>query len=226
MAKITKFVPLNQVTAEAASIIKGSTEKDRLLFKQWVYRGLREIGPGKQNIDVCTLYPVDLSFKKPEDCASIIDVALFSSTGEELKYTYRFGKSRIHRSRNSYINDGVYSLSVDALVDVSEDDFYIHMGSNGNTVDKAVVRYFKFPIDEEGMPKIPEDQVFALMLFIRYMWAMRDNDNRSEIEQNYNMWLRERDRAKSRNKMPSMLEGKQIAKNWMSLIDKPFFDNF
>lgn len=215
---VSRFVPLDQVTAEAASLIGAAETKDRLLFKQWVYTALREIGVGKQNIDTCILYPKDFSFTKPQDMTSTIDIALYNSSNAELNYKYNSGRVRIHQSKTQ--------SSTSDLVDLSEDDFYFHLGSNGSDVAYARIRYFKFPVDDDGLPKIPEDQVFAIMMYIRYAWSMRKNDNRSEIDQNRQTWLAERDRAKSRNKMPSMLEGKQIAKEWMSMIQKPFFNNF
>lgn len=223
---MSRFVPLDQVTAEAMTVIGDADNKDRLIFRQWVYRALREIGVGKQNVEVCNLYPKDLSMQKPDDCTSIIDIALFDVNNNEMLYKYHSGASRIHQNRNTYAADGTYSPSVGSIIDLSEDDYYIHLGSNASEVAYAKIRYFKFPVDEDGLPKIPEDQVFAITMFIRYMWSMRKNDNRSEIDQNRYTWLSEKAAAKARSKMPSMLEGKQIAKTWMSMISKPFFDNF
>lgn len=224
---MSKFVTLDSVTAEAKSILKTATDKDRLIFQQWVYRALREIGPGKQNVDICRLYAKDFSFKKPDDMHSAIDVGLFRADGSEVPYRYQAGKKRIHTRRTRFAREGLYDNVDVNKIDLSEDDYYFHISTDVNaSISYADVRYFKMPVDEDGMPMIPEDQVFAIMMFIRYMWMMRENGPMNSIMESKQTWLQERDRAKSRNKMPSMLEGTQIAIEWMSMIPNMKFKKF
>lgn len=220
-----RFLDINEVTARVALTIGTSTPQDRLIFRTWVVDALRDIGPDSAWVKVCTLYPQNRTFRKPEDITSIIDIALYDSSGTELVYNFNTASTRIHTDRNTLYNeDNIQVLST--RLDLSEDAYYLHMSSNGDGVAYAFIRYFAMPVDRDGMPLVREDNMIAFITYCRWMWAMRKNDNRSEIAQNYDMWLRERDRVKGRNKMPSMVESKQIMASWMNLLTNPTFNTF
>ena len=48
----TRLVTVDEVVAEAASIIKGATDQERHLMRQWAYSGNAEIGVPKLNIKI------------------------------------------------------------------------------------------------------------------------------------------------------------------------------
>jgi hypothetical protein len=221
-----RFLDIDYVTAMASTIIKGATTEDRVLFKSWVYLGMREIGPSKDNVKVASVLCQDFSIRKPDDYIEGIDIGLFNALGQEMRYRYRPGSERVHNVKYVRNLELPTAGDVTGAIDLSEDDYYFHVSSNATGVSYAKLRYFSFPIDSKGQPKVPEGQLNAIMHFIRYMWAMSQDDNQSKIENSYMVWQRELSKAKTRNKMPSMIEGKEIAKTWMSMIQKPFFDSY
>lgn len=219
------FVPVDQVIATAMSILEGADTVDRAYFKEWVYLGLTELGPNTAWYDEAVVYPVELALKKPDNIYSIIDVALYDVNKNELVYTYRGKGSRIHASDSVALNSGEYAPSLGAPIDLSEDSYYFHLGSNGASVASALIKYWKFPVDENGDLLIPEQDVFTLALFCRYMFSMR-KDDKVGIGQFHNLWIAARNEARAAHRTPSMLEGTEIARSWNSMIQKLRFRLF
>jgi hypothetical protein len=140
-----------------------------------------------------------------------IDLALYDGSGNEYQYKYQFGKKRIH------INT---TTGEQSKIDVSEDAYYYHLGTNASNIAYAKLRYYAYPIDDENNPMFPNHHMLALMMFIKWMWELRKNDNQSAIGMAEGNWIKQSTKAKAANKMPDMLKGKEIATTWMSMIDK------
>jgi len=226
MATTSSFVPVDQVIATFKSITEGADTIDRAFVKEWVYLGLTELGPNMAWIsEPVTLYPIDSGLQKPLDMYSPIDIALYDVNGAELKYAYRGKNYRIHVSDNSLLNNAEYAPGLGAPIDLSEDSYYFHLGSNAGSVAYAILKYWKFPTDENGELKIPEQDVFTLSLFCKYMYYMR-KDDKVGMGQFHNLWIAARNEARTAHKIPSMLEGAEIARGWNSMIQKMRFKNF
>lgn len=222
----SSFVSVDQVIATAASIIEAADTVDRAYFKEWAYLGLLELGPSAAWYDEATLYPVEMALEKPKNMYNAIDLALYNSTNQEMLYTYRGkGKGRIHASDNSLTNNGTYAPLLGAPIDLSEDTYYFHLGTNGASVAYAVLRYWKFPTDENGDLMVPEQDVLSLSLFLKYMYYMR-KDDKVGIGQFHNLWVAARNEGRTAHKLPSMLEGAEIARSWNSMIQKMRFKRF
>jgi hypothetical protein len=221
MAK--RFLTLDEVVAEAATLIKGAGAEERLLMKQWAWRALRNIGPTADNVDIVTLYPENLVLRKPDDYSRSISIALYDASGNELLNNYRSGKYRIHQSRNVFVKDGVYRPQFDASISISEDENFYYLGSNGTNVAYAMLRYFKLPVDDQGNPVFGEHVVHAINMWILWYWAIREGKDSREDEDRYK---RARAEARSVGKMPNGLLMKQVAKEWNSMIQQYNPDRF
>lgn len=214
------FLSIDEVVANASSIIKGADINDQNLFRQWAWLGERQIGFGGLNEETADIPVSDLSIKKPVDYAAPIDIALYTSEDEgpytELLWQYHGGKRRIHAKP-----------STKRYVDLSEDPYFFNLSSDyGNSVVKAKLRYYAYPIDSKGYPAFPEIHLFAIMMFVRYMWAIRENNSRSEIAEAKEHWEQAKVIARNRTKMPHMLKGQQIMRDWRSMIDKANYRRF
>ena len=221
-----RFLTIDQVTAEAMTILPGATSEDRIYAKQWAYTALREIGPSRNNIRVVDLFPDDnLTFRKPDDCQSVIDIAVFNSNNNELRSKYRSGNKRIHQPRNVFVNLGIFVEEFNSIVEISEDAHFMYMSSTATSghASYAKLRYFSFPVDDEGNPMFPEYTRLAIVLFIRWMWSMRTGEiNSNQAKED---WKEQRNIAKSKQRL-NQLEFKQIAKEFNSMIQKVNFDRF
>jgi hypothetical protein len=213
MAK--RFLTLDEIVSEAASLVKGASAEERLWFKQWAWRGLRDIGPMSENIDVSTLYPENLTFRKPDNFYKAIDIGLFDGRDNEFKSKYRSGKGRVHNSRNVFIKDGIYNSDFDGTIEISEDSNFFYLGTNGKDVVYAKLRYFKLPVDSEGNPVFPEYMAKAVTMYILWYWAIREDGDDKGAEDRY---LRARNEARAQGKVPNGLLYKQLAKEWNSMI--------
>lgn len=207
------------------SIIENADTMDRAYFKEWVYLGLLDIGPTLDWFGECTLYPDTFTLKKPDGFHSAIDITLFDANGGELKSTYRGLGTRIHASDNGLINDAMYAPTLGAPIDLSEDAYYFHLGSNSTQVSYAILKYWQFPFDENGDLLIPETDVLPLALFIRYMWYLRKDDKQGIVMGNQK-WIAARNEARGAHRTPSMLVGTEIARTWNSMIQKQRYKKF
>jgi len=225
MATASSFVNVDQVIATAKSINEKADSIDRAYFKEWVYLGLNELGPNTSWYNEATIYPTELALRKPLNMHSAIDIALFDASGAELKYVYRGKGTRIHDSDNTLLNANEYAPVMGAPIDLSEDAYYYNLGSNGDVVSYAFIKYWQFPEDENGDLLIPETDVLPLSIFIKYMWYMR-KDDKVGMGQFHNLWIAARNEARTAHKLPDMLQGTEIARGWNSMIKKYRFRTF
>lgn len=217
------YITIDTLIARAQTTIPNSDSMDKNIWREWVWMGLQDLGISDEDVKTIVIYPKEGLAKKPEDMRSVIDIALYDATGNMLKHKFRTGGKRIYEDRRI---DDVYG---EIPVDVSEDRYNIILGTNGNNVHEILVRYFSYPIDPATkLPLIREDETMALIYFIRFMWAMRKDDNRSEIAEKQRMWYMESDRAKARKKMESVSpeKAKAIMRNWMRLIPSYNMEQF
>ncbi len=214
-----QYVSADEVIDTASSVIATATEQDKAFMLQWLWEGLQQLGVSEEQIQVCTLIPKNCIAKKPADLRMLLDISLYDSQGLLIPSVFRSGKKRIYPIQpptNVIVSDNTI---IPLWIDVSEDLNNIILGSNAaNTVAVIGIRYFAYPLDAQGRPMVRQDETMALIYFLRFMWSLRKNDNRSEIDQNRNMWLLESDRTRAKKKMVPQEELKTIARAWRSLI--------
>jgi hypothetical protein len=206
-----QFISVEDVVANAQSVIPDADDKATNIMKQWVYLGVREIGVTLEDIKVAELYPEDNSVRKPHDIVIIDDIALLDAQGNEYQYHYRGPGKRIHTSTEP---------TSDYPVDISEDDYYIHLGSTGSGITRVVIRYYSLPIDEHGDIKIKQDYLVPLIDYLTYMWARRNKDKNLGLY--LSIWNSQLLKAKARNRRVNPLAMKAISDKINSMIKKKF----
>jgi hypothetical protein len=194
------YVPINEVVAEAISVV-GVTSDDpetlKAFARQWIWRAVQDLPVTEDNIKVCSIDVKNLMMKKPEDMRRFLDIALYDENDCYIPHTFYTGKKRI------------FPEPTDCQpVDLSEDPYAFILGTNGDNVAYGKVRYFAYPIDSDGYPMIREEDVLTCVYYVRLCASMRKNDNRSEIDQNRQMYMREADRARAKRKSMNMSEDK------------------
>ena len=200
------YLTLDQVTALAQTVIKDTDDRDRNIWKNWVYECLLNLGIGDDEIRVAELFPQNAMAPLPPDCRYIIEMSAFDESGNQLKHSFRTGKLRIYAdTRMAPVSATTSSDINDCIpVDISNDAHNLHLGTNADQVARILIRYFAYPLDENGTPLIREEDTMACVYFIRYMQALRQDDNRSKIDQDQRAYFIEADRARARKKMKSM----------------------
>jgi hypothetical protein len=212
------FVPLRSTTAGAMAIIGTATDEDRNLFNYWSQEAIKTIGPNQSWVMECRIENEDNSLRKPEAMYKVVSIALYNSAGSEIPYQYHpMANGRIHTDRFATHNVTVQEGYV-GRVDLSDDAFYYNIGDPSNQVDYALIRYLAVPTDGTGDLLIPDIYTTPIALYCRWMWSMRKNDNRSEIDQNYSMWLKECDRVRGKMKLPDKITAESIAGAWLTIF--------
>lgn len=194
-----EYVELNSVVSEAmASIGVGShDEVHKALARQWIWRAVIDLPVTEDNIKVCTITAKNLMLKKPGDMRRFLEIALYDESDCLLPHLFQAGKERIYPNNEC------------APVDISENEYAFFIGTNGENVSYAKVRYFAYPLDKDGMPMIREEDVETCVLFVRYKASMRRNDNRSEIQQNKDFYEKEADRQRAKRKSSDLSSEKK-----------------
>lgn len=211
-----RFISIDEVVDNAKTIILDADDKSHLLMRQWVYLGVKQIGVSLDNIEVCTLNAHDGSFRKPDNFLIVDDIALYDDSDNEYQMNYRGPGTRIHKATEPL---------TPAPIDLSEDDYYFHMGSSGcEYVTKAVIRYYALPLDEYGDVKIAERYLLALMFFLKFMWDTRQN-NATREESKIN-WTQNLLKQKALNRAPSPLAAEYTARKLNSMINKIMYRSF
>lgn len=219
-----RVIQMNEVVANAATIIPEEDREARNLMRQWAYLGARELLSNKADIETEEITISNLLVPKPKYHISTIDLSFFDVGGLELHYRFQQGaKDRIHTGRiNSYRDDSAYPM----LTVSEQSDAYVLDSYYGDQAAQAFIRYYKLPIDSlTDEPYFYSEQLLALMMFIRWMWFLRKNDPRNAQIAKQD-WMQEQHKVKTRNKMPDGLEAKEIARTWNSMIQKKFYNTF
>lgn len=221
----SRLLDIDEVTASIMSVVAEATNEDRLLFKQWVAEACQDIGVSSANLKNCDLEPKDGSFRKPTDMTAAVDLALYNAGGQELAYNFiQNSPARIHIDRFA-VNATIIGDPTNIIkVDLSEDVYYYHLGTNGTQVTKMKLSYLAMNVDRYGFPLVPESNLTAYKMFCRWMWQLRRNDNQSAIAQAEMSWLRERAMARGRNKMPDEFRGREMFKKYLSMVSSPIFE--
>lgn len=223
---VGRTIPVDEVIAEACTLLKGVTQQEKIFMRQWAYTALRKIGFTKINIEVSDkLYLSDWSVRKPDNLVKTNDLALFDSSGSEVMHSFKgYASGNINAGENvtGRIHQDIRNTTSN-YIGITESENYFNVEEFTTTDPDSVyikIRYYAIPVDLDGLPKIPEHATLAIIMYIRAMWAMRDNSNQSAIQIAWHMWKEERAAAEGRGKTPDMLEGKEIAKTINSMIQK------
>ena len=236
--------------ATAQSTIKNATSEEKLIYKQWIGKlCIPYLGLSESDVKTITLYPENGSAPKPDDCKAVIDFALYDVNGCYLRHKFRSsGGQRIYPDRRILLSATVQTPnqtvpSPDTVlvpqqnnvinnyipVDVSEDPYTLWLGTNANLVASILMRYYTTPLDEAGFPLIKTDDAMAVVLFLQYMTALKDQENQSQISASELRWKQEADRCKARKKMLSVTN--EVMKHvinsvWCRLIPNHNFEQF
>lgn len=204
------YVDFDGVLAEAISVIgaSGDDEVAKNFGRQWIWRCVTDFPVSEDNIKVCRIDVKNLLLKKPSEMQRFLEVALYDVNDNFIPHVFHTGQKRIYPNVESYsynvvLNEGEddeETVTYTAPVDLSEDRNSFVLGTNGSNVSYAQVRYFAYPLDNNGLPMIREEEVLACVYFVRFMWSLRKNDNQSEIRNNELLYKQEADRVRAKRK--------------------------
>jgi hypothetical protein len=215
------YLTLEEVLSEAMSITK-TPDKYEAAARQWAWTALMQTGVTEQDMDVVLIDVKNFIAKKPKNFRKLDDLALYDAAGNEINHIFRQGRKRIFPDRNAIARsrneDGTEEV-VYGAVDVSEDRYNIHIGTNGSNVTTVALRYYTLPIDTNGEPMISEEEKLSVIFYIRYMIAELEDDNQSKVARMEIRWKQECDRARAAKKSTNnSSKQRQNGREWLRLI--------
>jgi len=203
---MAKIVDYDEVIAEAVSVLGYGEDEEvaKNFARQWAWRALQSLGTTDDTIQVCEITAKNFLLKKPGNLKELVEIALFDSNGCYIPHIFHNGNKRIYPDIDQYyytvtLSDGT-TTTYYFPIDLSENDNSYVIGTNGDMVTTALIRYYPYPLDASGTPTVREDEVEAIIAYVRWRWSMRRNENQSEIQSNKMLWYEQCDKCKAGKK--------------------------
>jgi hypothetical protein len=205
------YVDLEEVVAESISILgsPGDAEIAKGFAKQFIWRGLTKLGKSEDEIETVKAYPKNLLIKKPLNFRDLDSIALYDSGDNLIPHVFHTGK-RIYPQTDGVTYTTEEGEEFCGPVDISLNRHSFVLGTNATVVSYALIRYYAFPLDAQGLPLIREDEVEPLTLYVRYKWSQRKNENQSEIRENRITWEQAADQCKALKKSTNSEQAKTV----------------
>lgn len=205
-----KYINVDEVVANASTFIEEMSDELALMMRQWVWMALRDIGPNYNDIETAEIEIIGNSAAKPPNMiGNFIDLGVYSAEGHEIKYKYNFDGGPSHEDK-----------VIRKAIDIYEDAGFIHFSDFSLTPDYIIAKYYRMPLDECGLPKVPESYLNAVVAYLKFCYYYRQGNRSDMIVISRNHWLDERAKVRSKNKSVAGIRAKQIEKEWMTIIPK------
>ena len=207
---MNQFVDINTVVETAASVLPGVSDEEKAYMREWAYMAMKEIGPTGLDRKTEEQIPVnDLIVMKPTDCVYVEDIALYTKDLGEVRHVFEGRGLKIHK------HDGAYW----SYAHISEMPGYFQLSSNAASVKWAKLTYLGLPLDEDGMPKVPDRAVDAVVMYLRSnFYGGRGKE--AEYANMRKMFERQKVRAKASMKTPAKYNAREFGRTWLSMIDR------
>jgi hypothetical protein len=216
-----RYVTIEEVVANALTIIPDATDNERVYMRQWAYLGKRRIGPTKADIKQKTIGIDNNRIRKPDNFIAGLDLALLDAAGNERTYQFEGRGKATHDA-----DTGRRTPWIDTHYVTEDNNFYYLDSTAELNVTVGRLEYLAMPVDDAGDLVVPEDELEAIMAFIHYMWAKRNMETGAlSLLRHDSEYLMAR--ARSKAALPDMLEAKEgIFRKWNSMLSKPLRDAY
>jgi len=205
-----KYIDVDEVIANASTLIEDITDEASLMMRQWVWMALRDIGPNYSDVEVAEIDVIGSTVEKPANMiGNILDLGIFTPEGYEIPYRYNYDGGQVHQDKK-------YA----GVIQIYEDSGYIHLSDFDLPIGYARIKYNKMPLDDCGLPKVPESYLNAVVAYLKHMWYYRQGNRSDMVVISERIWKDERAKVRSRNKSIAGIRAEQMVKDWMSHIPK------
>lgn len=205
-----KYIDVDEVIANATTLMEDVSDELSLMMRQWVWMALRDIGPNYSDITVSEIDVVGSSAAKPADMiGNALDLAIFTSDGDEIPYRYNYDGGQVHEDRR-----------VRRVMDIYEDHGFFHFSDYDLIPAYIKIKYNRMPLDECGLPKVPESYLNAIVAYLDFCRYRRQANRSDMLVISERIWKDERAKIKARNKSVAGIRAEQMLKDWMTHIPK------
>jgi hypothetical protein len=223
-------ITLEQIVSSAFIALDVDDSRDELVFKEWAWDALREIGPSRVDKKTKCIPITNLCAMKPHDYLYGLDMNILDDSGQI--YYYQMAESGILESEQEFkgvIGDSSITVSsTGASIKVSEQKEAFVFSSNAlkSGVTKMEITYYGYPVDEYGEPLVEEKMKEAVITYIEYRYLKRERRRRvgtrdlplAEVADARDEWKRQRMAIRGDIKMPDPLSADAIFRRWVTGI--------
>lgn len=205
-----RYIDVDEVIANASTFIEEMSDEMARIMRQWVWMAMRDIGPNYADITVEEIEASGSSVAKPANMiGNFIDLGVYTSSGVEIPYRYNFDGGKVHSDCRTRTR-----------IDIYEDEGFIHFSDFPVSPDYIIAKFYKMPLDDCGMPKVPESHLNAVVAYLKFCYYYRQARDFGMISIAKNHWMDERAKIRGKNKSIAGIRAKQIEKEWLSIIPK------
>jgi hypothetical protein len=215
-----RYVSIQESVANAMIALGLEQDEYRNIFTDWAYEATRSIGVSEVNLKTEEIAISNGLASIPSDMAYPDQIALKKSGSDEFVYPI-FNSSYWQGIPQS---DQVYRTDQNYYINIQGESFVFSSDVSSDGFNRLVLRYWAFPIDQDGMPLIPEYYTRAVTTYIEFMHVKRMRmRNRQEIpmsEVDYmeKRWLRMKLDAVTQRNMPTKPEIEGAIMQWNTML--------
>ena len=217
-------IRLDDIVSAAFLRLDTEDSRDELVFQDWAWDALREIGPSKVDTESECVSVNDFCIEKPSGFLYMINMNLLDANNHVLYYQMQSNapiKSENHKGTGGL---AFHSNGHHAPIRCSETKDYFELSSNATAVKQAEMSYYCFPIDEDGQPLFEEKMKEAILAYIEHAYVRRQRHREraniplSEVQYFEDVWRRKLQAVRGDIKMPDPNEFHNIARRWVTAI--------
>lgn len=215
-----RYVSIQEAVANAMIALGLEQDEYRAIFTDWAYEATRSIGVSDVNLKSTEITITSGLAPVPNDMAYPDEIALRKNGTDE--YAYPMYDTSYWQSLPS--TDQAYRYTENYYVNIQGTNFVVSSDVTGDGFNRLVLRYWAYPIDENGDPLIPEYYIRAVTAYIEFMYTKRLRQRKrsevpmSEVASYENRWLNmKRDAVVQRNQ-PTKPEIEGALQQWLTML--------
>lgn len=217
-------ITLDDIISAAFLRLDSEDSRDELVFQDWAWDALREIGPSKVDTDTKCVEVNDFCIEKPSGFLYMLNMNLLDASGNVLYYQMQSNKPLKSENRRG-VDTLTFSTNGNLTpIRCSEGKDYFELSTNATSVSSAELSFYCFPMDDDGQPLFEEKMKEAILAFIEHMYVKRQRHREraniplSEVQYLEDVWRRKRQEVRGDIKMPDPNEFNNIARKWVTAI--------
>lgn len=214
-----RYVTIDEISASAFVALGLDNDEYRNVFANWAYQATRSIGLTTTQLTTATLTISNGTATPPSGMVMPYAFALKKSNADE--YAYPFFDSNFWKDIPS--NEQANRRD-DYIINYQGGQFVFSSRVEADGYDRLLIQYYGLPVDEDGIPLVPEYYIRAVTAYIEYMYIKQQRYRKrteipmSEVQILNNEWLKLKlDAVRWRN-TPSKPEIDAAIQEYMTML--------
>ncbi len=220
-----RTVTIDEIVSSAQINLGLNSDADRTVMYEWVSEANRAIGLGHTNQLQEIIDIKDFTFPAPCNMIKPLQIRLLGDStdigGQGIIVPFYDEEAFLRKTGDKKTQGGAI------IIQLQGNTFVLSNNVNANRFDKAEIKFYGIPLDDNGYPLVDEYNKRTIVQYIEYMYIKRERRRerhngtpipQGEVESEYNKYLRLKAEAISHKKMPDKLRMDDINRKWNTLL--------